>query len=82
MSMLNLVKQGNKVLAKFKAMTEAPESIKYGEDEYYLIDELQCVGSTNAVYLKDLIRIDKRSYRKGKSHETKNNNYFHSNLSQ
>lgn len=80
MSVLNLVKQGNKVLAKFKALTKAPESIKLGDHEYYLIDEEQCVGSTNATYINNFIRIDKRSYRKGKSYETKNNNYFNPNL--
>jgi hypothetical protein len=80
MSVRNLVKQGNKVLAKFKALTKAPDTIKLDEHEYYLIDEVQCVGSTNATYIKDFIRIDKRSFRKGKSYQTKNNNYINPNL--
>ena len=80
MSVLKIVKQGNKVLAKFKAMTKAPDTIILDEFEYHLIDEVQCVGSTNATYIKDLIRIDKRSFRKGRSHQTKNNNYINPNL--
>lgn len=79
MSVLNLVKQGNKVLAKFKALTKAPDTIQLDEHEYHLIDEVQCVGETRATYLRDLIKIDKRSFRKGKSYNTKNNNYINPN---
>lgn len=75
MSILNLVKQGNKLTAKFKAMTKAPEKIQLDEHEYHLIDEVQCVGETRGTYLRDLIKIDKRSLRRGKSYNTKNNNY-------
>jgi hypothetical protein len=80
MSVQNLVKQGNKLTAKFKAMTKAPETIQLDEHEYHLIDEVQCVGQTNATYLRNLIKIDKRSFRKFKSYETKNNNYINPNL--
>lgn len=80
MSVQNLVKQGNKVLAKFKAMTKAPDTIILDEFEYHLIDEVQCVGSTNATYIKDLIRIDKRSFRKGRSYQTKTNYFKNPNL--
>jgi hypothetical protein len=80
MLILNLVKQGNRITAKFKAMTKAPEKIELDEHEYHLIDEVQCVGETKATYIRNLIKIDKRSFRKGKSYNTKNNNYINPNF--
>lgn len=70
---LNVIKIGNKLKAKFKAMTSAPQTITLDEFEYFLIDEERCVGYTDATYIRELIQIDKRSLRRGKAYKTNKN---------